>query len=83
MDEFEFSKYHNFHCMFTFRDGSNVSGVAFLYSFDEKPATKYYFVRTNNLLEFRDADLIGDKKRCKELASEFDLNLLQKAQRLN
>lgn len=71
MDEHHFFDYHNLHCRFTLSDGSTVTGVAFQYSFEDPPTKDYYFVGSNDLLEFRDAQLIGDKERCRQLATSL------------
>jgi hypothetical protein len=82
MDELSFAPYHNYHCRFWLNDNSTVTGVVFLFSFDNKVAKKYYLVRTNNLIEFRDAQLVGDMNRCKDLATSMPLSNIKKAERI-
>lgn len=82
MNEFDFSSYHNVHCRFVLSDDSIVTGVVFLFSFNRE-TPKYYFVRTADLLEFRDAQLIGDLERCQTLARNSPLSSIKKADRID
>ncbi len=82
MDKFSFAPYHNYHCKFQFQDNSTATGVVFLFSFEAGVAKDYYLVRTNNLIEFRDAQLVGDLKLCKELATLMPLSNIKQAERI-
>lgn len=82
MDEHEFWPYHNLHGKFLLRDGSEIQGVIFRFRLEGDIIDHYYFVKTNNLLEFRDAQLIGDTPRCKSLSQVMDLADIKEAYRL-
>lgn len=82
MNDLEFFHYHNYHCRFTLQDGSTITGVAFKFSFDKQLAKDYYFVKSNDLLDFRDAQLIGDMERCRNLARILPLSSVKIAERI-
>ncbi len=81
MNILDFFDYHNRYCEFTLNDGQIITGVIFQFSHDERPS-KYYLVRTNKMREYKNAEEIGDKKRCQELSEEFDLSNISSAKKL-
>lgn len=79
MEEHEFGPYHNLHSKFLLKDESEIQGVIFRLRLEGDTTDHYYFVKTNDLLEFRDAKLIGDTPRCKSLSQVMDLADIKEA----
>ena len=85
MTESEFHPFHNRFCKFTLISGEEIGGVIIHFDFDfghsHQPA-KYYLIRNYNMIEYKNAEQIGDIKRCKTLSELFDISNIVEAETL-
>lgn len=85
MTELEFFPFHNYHIRFRLSNGTELSGVLFdtMNSHETgKPRTEYTFIQTKNMIEWKQAEKIGDKERMKHLQSFIDITDIVWAERL-
>ncbi len=73
MTDIEFGKYHNRLCRFI-TDSDPIVGVIVHVSYEQiEPPPKYYLIRYHNLVEYKNAQQLGDKDKCRELSEKFDI----------
>lgn len=83
MTDLEFLPYHNRHCRFTFQPNHEVTGVIFQWHFSPEDDLQYYYIPTNKLIAYKEAERIGDILTCKKIATAIDLLNIRSAEHLN
>ncbi len=85
MTHIEFFPYHNYHIIFKLKDGREMSGIlvdTIRFTDPSLSDTVYKYIPTLNMIEWKQAEQKGDKKKMEDLEGKIDITDIVWAERM-